>query len=184
VEGFLQGLGAAGLWTVTVLWAGLLAAACLSVLISLPGGWVALALAVLYDLGFGFQAVGAGRLITFAVLLGVGEAVEAALGTVYVAARGATKWGIAGALVGGIAGAIAGSAVVPLIGTLLGSFAGAFAGAVAGEYFRERRLEPSVRVGFHAMVGRLAAVTVKAALALAGAWIAAAAAFRRLAEGT
>jgi hypothetical protein len=182
VEGFLQGLGQAGLWAVTVLWAAALAAGCLAVLLSLPGGWIALGLAVLYDLGFGFEAIGPARLIVFAVLLGVGEAVEAALGTVYVAARGATKWGVVGALVGGIAGAIAGSAALPILGTFAGSVVGAFAGAVGGEYFRERRLEPSVRVGFHAMVGRLGALTVKAVLAFAGAWIAAYAAVKHLAQ--
>lgn len=180
MEGFLEGLGQVGLWTVTVLWAGALAGGCLAVLLSLPGGWVALALAVLYDLGFGFRAIGPERLILFAVLLGVGEAVEAFLGTVYVAARGATKWGVLGALVGGIAGAIAGSAALPVLGTLAGSFAGAFAGAVAGEYARDRRLQPSLRIGMHATVGRMGAVTVKAMLAGAGAWVAAAAAFGHL----
>jgi uncharacterized protein YqgC (DUF456 family) len=181
VDGFLTGLGNVGLWTLTVVWAAAMAAGCLAALLSVPGGWIALGLAVLYDLGFGFQAVGAARLIVFAVLLGIGEAVEAALGTVYVAARGATKWGVVGALVGGILGAVAGSAVLPFVGTLIGSIVGAFAGAVAGEYFRERRLESSVQVGFHAMVGRLGAVTVKTALAFAGAWISAAAAFSHLA---
>lgn len=182
MEGFLQGLGHAGLWAVTVLWAVLLAGGCLSVLISLPGGWIAFALTVLYDLGFGFKAIGPGRLVVFAVLLGVGEVVEAALGTAYVAARGATKWGVIGALIGGIVGAVGGSAVVPVVGTLVGSVLGAFAGAVGGEYFRERRLEPSVRMGFHAMVGRLGALTVKTVLAIAGAWIAASAAFAHLLE--
>ncbi len=79
-------------------------------------------------------------------------------------------------------GAAAGSAAVPVLGTLAGGFLGAFGGAVAGEYWRDRRLEPSVRVGFHATVGKLLAALVKGSLAAIGAVIAAVAAFRNLGD--
>lgn len=183
MERFLEVLGSVGAWTGAVVWAVAIGAGCLAVLLALPGGWVALALAVLYDAIHGFEAIGFARLIVFAVLLGIGEAAEAFLGSVYVAAKGATRWGVIGAFLGGIVGAIAGSAVVPVLGTFAGGFVGAFAGAVAGEYLRDRRLEPSLQVGLHATVGRFVAVTVKGMLATAGAWIVVAEAFRRLAAG-
>ena len=49
---------------------------------------------------------------------------------------------------------------------VLGSLAGAFAGAVLGEYLRNERLEPSLRIGGHAFVGRIAAMAFKHVLAL------------------
>ena len=73
----------------------------------------------------------------------------------------ATKHGVIGAFIGGLLGAAAGNSVVPVIGAVLGSFVGAFGGAVAGEYYREQRLEPSLRIGGHAFVGRLVAILFK-----------------------
>ena len=92
MDAFLQAVGGVGQWTGTIVWAVGLGACCLAVLLSLPGGWIALALAVGFDALHGFGAIGPARLIVFAVLLAVGEAAEAFLGSVYVAARGATAW--------------------------------------------------------------------------------------------
>jgi len=169
MDGFLSGAATVGVWVGVSAWTVALLAACAAVLLSLPGGWVALGLAVAWDAFHGFDAIGWLRLGVFTALLLLGEAVEAALGSLYVARKGATRWGIVGTFVGGIAGAILGSALLPVAGTLAGAFVGAFGGAVGGEYLRDRRLEPSLRVGFHATVGRLIAVFVKGALATGGA---------------
>lgn len=160
-----------GLWAGFVLWILLLMGSCLSILVSLPGGWIALALALAYDLFFGFSAVGWLWLGVFAGLLVLGEIVESVLGLVYVAKKGATRYGIVGGFAGGIAGAVLGSGVVPVFGTLIGTVVGAFVGAVGGEYMREQKLEPSLRIGLHSTVGRLLATTVKFALALAGSFL-------------
>lgn len=165
------------------MWTLALAVGCLSVLLSLPGGWVALGLAVLWDALHGFDSIGVWRLVGFAALLVVGEAVEAALGSFYVAKKGASVWGVVGTFVGGIVGAIVGSAALLVVGTLLGAFAGAFAGAVTGEYLRDRRLEPSLRVGFHATVGRFLAVSAKGFLAAVGAGLVAWPVWRNLVGG-
>lgn len=157
-----------GVWTGFVLWILLLMGSCFSILISLPGGWVALGLAVVYDLFFGFSAVGWMWLAVFTGLLVVGEILESILGLVYVAKKGATRYGIIGGFLGGLAGAVLGSGVMPIVGTLVGSIVGAFVGAVGGEYLRDQRLEPSLRIGLHSTVGRLLATTVKFALSLAG----------------
>lgn len=169
METFGQAAASVGQWTGFVAWALLVLLACTTILITLPGGWIALGLAVLYDLFHGFSAIGWKSLLIFAVLLTVAELIEAGLGTVYVARKGATRYGLVGGFVGGIVGAAAGTGVVPVLGTLLGSFAGAFGGAVLGEYLRDQRMEPSVRIGIHATIGRLLSVTAKYALALAGA---------------
>jgi hypothetical protein len=143
-----------------------------AIFLSLPGGWIALAAAVVYDLSFGFSRIGWLWLGVFAGLLVLGEIVESLLGTLYVAKRGATRYGVLGAFVGGIAGAILGSGAVPVVGTILGSIAGSFGGAVLGEYYRNQRLEPSLRVGWHATVGRVLATTTKFTLALIGSFLA------------
>jgi len=158
-----------GLWSGYGLWFVLMVAASFLIFLGLPGGWIALGLAVLYDLLWGFTAVGWIGLGIFAALLTVGEVVESLLGTVYVARKGATFAGAVGAFVGAFVGAILGSNVLPVVGTILGSLAGAFVGAVAGEYHRNRQLHPSMRMGWHALVGRVVAGGIKIGLALVGA---------------
>lgn len=160
--------GQVALWLVIGLWVLLLVAANFSILVSLPGGWVALGLAALFDVFTGFGTIGWMWLGVFAGLLVLGEIVESLLGLVYVSKKGATRWGMVGGFVGGFGGAIAGSGAVPVLGTLVGGLAGAFGGAVAGEYLRDQQLEPSLRIGVHATVGKLLATTVKFGLSVAG----------------
>lgn len=168
----MQALGDIGQWLGWTLWLLLLFASTATIFLALPGGWIALGLALLYDLLYGFQSVGWVPLIGFAALLGFGEVIEAGLGTFYVAKKGATVYGMVGGFIGGIVGAIAGSGVIPIVGTVLGGFAGAFGGAVLGEYIRQKQVEPSLRIGLHATVGRLLSVTIKFALAMAGVlWV-------------
>jgi uncharacterized protein YqgC (DUF456 family) len=163
-----QFMGELGIWVALTVWILLLLVANFVILVSLPGGWVALGLAVLFDAFTGFSAIGWVPLVIFAGLLGLGEAVESLLGMVYVARKGATRWGVIGAFVGGLVGAVVGSGMVPVLGTLLGGLLGAFAGAVGGEYLRDQQLEPSLRIGLHATVGKLLATTVKFGLSVAG----------------
>jgi len=171
-ESFAGSAASVGGWVGYGTWVLLLFVSCFTILLGLPGGWVALGLAVVYDLFFGFQAIGWTWLLIFAGLLTLGEIVESFLGMVYVAKKGATRYGIIGGFVGGLLGAVLGSGVVPVVGTLLGTFVGAFAGAVAGEYLRDQQLEPSLRIGWHSTVGRLLATTVKFALAVTGSVLA------------
>ena len=167
-ESITAWLSDAGTWTLLFLWTVLLLGSAAVILISLPGGWIALGLAVLYDLAYGFERIGFLWLGVFAGLLVIGEIVESLLGTLYVASKGATRYGMVGGFLGGIAGAILGSGVVPVVGTLVGSVAGSFAGAVGGEYWRVQKMDSSLQVGWHATVGRVLATTVKFALALTG----------------
>jgi len=176
MDGLLDAARTVGLWSGTIFWVALLLLSCFAILISLPGGWIALALAVLFDLLHGFHAIGWQRLLLFAALLTVGEIIEAFLGSLYVAKKGATRFAVAGTFMGGILG----TSVAPVAGTLIGGFLGAFLGAAAGEMLRERRVEPSLRIGFHATVGRLLAVLVKYGLAATGIVVVVIAAIRSL----
>jgi hypothetical protein len=132
----------------------------------LPGSWITLAAIAIYAAATRFSTVGWKMLIVMAGIAAAGEIVESLLGVVYVARKGATKWGVLGAFVGGLAGAVLGTAIVPLAGSILFGFLGAFAGAVASEYAFYRSLDRALRTGFFAFVGKLLAMLVKFALAL------------------
>jgi len=136
------------------------------IFVGLPGGWIALAAISLYAFATRFATVGWRMLLVMAGIAIIGEIVESLLGIVYVAHKGATKWGVLGAFAGGIAGAILGTAIVPLIGSIIFSFAGAFGGAVLGEYLYYRSLDRALRTGFFAFIGKLAAMFAKFALGL------------------
>lgn len=162
----MEVLAGIGQWSGYVLWALLLVIASLFVYLGLGGNFIVLGLALVHALVTGFDPIGWPLL---AVLLGIallGEGIEFVVGTFWVARKGATRHGVIGAFAGGLLGAAVGNGVVPVVGAILGSFVGAFGGAVAGEYLARARLEPSLRVGGHAFLGRLLAILVKHLLGL------------------
>lgn len=136
------------------------------IFIGLPGGWIALAAIVIFDLATGFSTVGWIMLLVMAGIAVAGEVAESFLGLVYVAQKGATKWGVLGAFVGGLAGAIGGTIVIPFIGSIIFGLLGAFAGAVIFEYLYYNSMDRALQTGFFAFVGKLGAMFVKFALGL------------------
>ncbi len=144
-------------------------------LFGLPGNWLMLALAALYDwlapgaaphLGWGF-------LIALAVLAVAGEVVEFVAGARGVSKAGGSKRGAALALVGSVAGACVGFFVgipIPFIGSIVSAllFAslGAMAGAMIGEHWRGRPADHTWRIGKAAFWGRLFGTLGKALLGL------------------
>jgi uncharacterized protein YqgC (DUF456 family) len=155
-----------GLWSWFFLWSLLLIIASLFVYLGLGGTFIIIGLALIHALVTGFDPI-TWKLL--AVLLGIallGEGIEFVVGTFYVAKKGASKLGVFGAFLGGLAGAAAGNSVFPVVGAILGSFLGGFGGAVLGEYQNREKLEPSLRIGGHAFMGRLLAILIKHALAL------------------
>jgi uncharacterized protein YqgC (DUF456 family) len=157
-------LSQVGAWTGFAFWALLLVLASLTVYIGLSGNWFVAGLALVHALVTGFDPLGWRVLAILVGLALLGEGVEFVLGTFYVARKGATRGGVVLAFVGGIVGAVLGNGIVPVVGAVLGSFVGAFAGAVGGEFLRQQRLEPSLRIGGHAFVGRLLAMVAKHAI--------------------
>jgi uncharacterized protein YqgC (DUF456 family) len=137
-----------------------------TIFLGIPGGWIAFGAIVVYDLATRFSAVGWQWLIVMAVILLVGELIESLLGIVYVARKGASRWGVLGTFIGGIVGAIGGSFVVPFIGSLIFGLVGAFVLAVVFEYMYYKSLDRALQTGFFAFIGRLAAMFVKLLLSL------------------
>jgi len=144
--------------------------------LGLPGLWIM----VLGILGFGwltdFRSVG---VWTIGLVLGLaffGEVLETWIGFRLARRYGGSSRAGWGALIGGIVGAIVG-VPVPVVGSVIGAFLGSFAGAALFEYTSRRELPGSLRVGWGALLGRVAATAVKsglgvavAALALLTAW--------------
>jgi uncharacterized protein YqgC (DUF456 family) len=155
-----------GSWVWFVLWAGLLLCASLLVYVGLGGNFVVLGLAFIHALVTGFDPIGWRLLVTLLILAAVAEGIEFLLGTFYVAKRGASRFGVFGAFAGGLIGAVLGTPLLPVIGSILGSFVGAFVGAILGEYYNRHRLEPSLRIGTHAFLGKMVAILVKHAVGL------------------
>lgn len=155
-----------GQWSWYVVWSLLLITASLFVYLGLGGNFIILGLALVHALVTGFDPLGWPLLLVLAGIALLGEGIEFVVGTFWVAKKGATRWGVIGAFAGGLLGAALGNGIVPVVGAVLGSFVGAFAGAVGGEYLARERLEPSLRVGGHAFLGRLLAILVKHLLGL------------------
>ncbi len=155
-----------GQWLGFFLWSLLLVTASLFVYLGLGGNFIVIGLALIHALVTGFDPISWTLLL---VLLGIallGEGIEFLVGTFYAAKQGASKTGVIVAFVGGLLGAWLGNQVFPVLGAVLGSFIGAFAGAVGGEYYHEQQLEPSLRIGGYAFLGRLLAIAIKHALGL------------------
>ena len=159
-------LGEIGQWSWFVFWALLLVLASLFVYLGLGGSFIVIGLALIHALITGFDPVTWQLLLVLLGLALFGELVEFVIGTFYVAQKGATKSGVFAAFVGGLVGAMLGNSIVPVMGAVLGSFVGAFGGAVLGEYYRNEKLEPSLRVGGHAFLGRILAMVIKHVIAL------------------
>ncbi len=96
----------------------------------------------------------------------VAEVIEFSLGARFARKYGGGRRAAWGAILGGIIGAIIGVPVL-IIGSLLGAFLGSFVGAALAEYTSRRELPGSLRVGWGAFLGRLAATAVKSGLGVA-----------------
>jgi uncharacterized protein YqgC (DUF456 family) len=144
--------------------------------LGLPGIWLQVSALAVYGFFTDFTSVGWIPLVVVVALAVVAEVVEFFLGARYAQKYGGGRRAAWGAILGGIVGAIVG-VPVPVIGSLIGAFVGAFLGAAIFEYSYRSELRGSLRAGWGALLGRVAATAVKsgigvavAALALLTAW--------------
>lgn len=153
-----------------------------SIIFSIPGGWLMLGLACIIEFvdrfylpverqqTFGWWVLGASL-----VLLGVSELIEFAAGAAGAKRGGAGRRGMVGALIGGILGAIFLTALVPIpvVGSLIGAIVGTFVGAVLGEITgkQPKTVRGSVKPAIGATIGRVIGTFSKIGIAMA-VWIA------------
>lgn len=144
-----------------LLLAAALAVSIFLVVLGLPGLWLMLGAALVYDWLVPVPGIGMVALSVAAALALVGELLEFVLATRYTAKYGGSTRAGWGAILGGIAGAIVGLPI-PLVGSVIGAFFGAFVGALVLELTTVHATRASAtRVAWGAMVGRVAAAVAK-----------------------
>jgi uncharacterized protein YqgC (DUF456 family) len=145
--------------------------------LGLPGLWVMIGAALVYDWLVPAASIGWLTLGIALALAVLAEYLEFTLSAKYARKYGGSSRAAWGAILGGIAGAFIG-VPVPVIGSVIGAFAGAFAGALVLEYtHRDSTGRSATRVATGALLGRVAAAAAKTGLGcaiavtiLVGAW--------------
>lgn len=150
----------------------------IAVVLNLPGLWVYLAAAVLFELCDGLWGVdtSVGWIPLGAVLLLalVGEAIEAGSSMLGIKAGDGTRRGAIGSLFGAIVGAVAFSFIIPvpivggIIGVLLGTFIGALTGELTGPEAKE--IEVAWKPALWATAARVVGTAFKVAISTV-AWV-------------
>lgn len=143
-------------------------------ILSLPGAWVLIALAVIIELADGFwmpaetATFSVWTIVAATVVALLGEALEFAAGAAGAKRGGASKRGMLGALLGSIVGGVLGTILIPIpvIGSILGAVLGAAGGAIVAELSIEgTSLRSTLKPAGGAAAGRLAGTVAKLACA-------------------
>ena len=144
----------------------------LIVLVSMPGTWIMIALAVgLEFLQRLWAPTGSPWMFPWWIFIiviaiaALGEFLEFIAGAFGAKKGGASKKGMLGALIGGVLGAIVGTFVIPipLIGSLLGAIAGSALGAIIGELNAgpDVELKDTIKPATGAVIGRILGTLAK-----------------------
>lgn len=138
-----------------------LLASLLMVPLGLPGLWVMLGAALLYNVLLPAGGIGWVTLGGCGALAIIAEVLEFTLGSRYTRKYGGSKRAGWGSIIGGIAGAFVG-VPIPIIGSVIGAFVGAFVGALVGEFTVPKESRGDVtRVATGAVIGRAVAAALK-----------------------
>ncbi len=147
-----------------------LVGALLLIPLGLPGTWVMVGAALVYN-AVVRGSIGTLTLVGTLVLALVGELLEFSLAARYTRRYGGSRRAGWGAILGGFAGAFVG-VPVPVIGPVIGAFLGAFVGALIAELTVRGDHRAATRVATGALLGRVSAAAMKIALGMVMAvWI-------------
>jgi uncharacterized protein len=153
-----------------VILALVLIGALLLIPLGLPGTWVMVGAALVYQLTV-HSGIGTATLVGTAVLAFVAELLEFSLAARFTRRYGGSRRAGWGAILGGLVGAFMG-VPIPVIGPVVGAFLGAFLGALAGDLSVNADGPAATRVATGALLGRMAAAATKVAIGVAmAAWI-------------
>jgi uncharacterized protein len=128
--------------------------------LGLPGLWVMIASAVVYNITTHTDAIGWGTLVAVGVLAIIAEIIEFTMSARYARKYGGSRRAGWGAMIGGTLGAFMG-VPVPVVGMLIGAFIGSFVGALIGELTVGSSRKGSARVATGALIGRAVATAMK-----------------------
>lgn len=139
--------------------------------LGLPGLWVMIASAVVYNITTHTNAIGWFTLVSVGVLALIAEFIEFTLAGKYARKYGGSRRAGWGAMLGGIAGAFMG-VPVPIVGPLIGAFIGSFVGALVGELSTGSTRTGAAKAATGALVGRVVATAMKMGVGCAiAAWL-------------
>ena len=154
-----------------VILAGVIILSLILIVLGLPGLWVMVASAVVYNMIVPGDPVGWVSLIAVAVLALVAEFLEFTMTGRYARKYGGSRRAGWGAILGGIVGAMVGFPV-PIVGPIIGAFVGSFVGALVAELTGGSSPVDATRVAKGALIGRVVSTVLKIGIGFTiGIWI-------------
>lgn len=140
----------------------------LTAVMRLPGTWLIAIAAVAYGWWDGWNRVTVVVAVILVAIAAAGEIVELFTSVLVARRAGASRQAAWGGLVGGILGMLFLSIPVffPPIGTILGAVVGCFFGALLAELAVRRKLSHGAKVGLFSVLGLVAGMVIKIAIAL------------------
>jgi uncharacterized protein YqgC (DUF456 family) len=141
------------------------------IVLGLPGLWIMVASAVVYNMIVPGDPIGWVSLIAVAVLALVAELLEFTMTGRYARKYGGSRRAGWGAILGGIVGAMVG-VPVPIVGPIIGAFVGSFVGALVAELTGGASATDATRVAKGALIGRVVSTMLKIGIGFTiGIWI-------------
>jgi uncharacterized protein len=141
------------------------------IVLGLPGLWIMVASAVVYNMIVPGDPIGWVSLIAVAVLALVAELLEFTMTGQYARKYGGSRRAGWGAILGGIIGAMVGFPV-PIVGPIIGAFVGSFVGALVAELTGGKSASDATRVAKGALIGRVVSTVLKIGIGFTiGVWI-------------
>ncbi|MEA2760985.1 MAG: uncharacterized protein QOD47_269 [Gemmatimonadaceae bacterium] len=141
------------------------------IVLGLPGLWIMVASAVVYNMIVPGDPIGWVSLIAVAVLALVAELLEFTMTGRYARKYGGSRRAGWGAILGGIIGAMVGFPV-PIVGPVIGAFVGSFVGALVAELTGGASAGDATRVAKGALIGRVVSTMLKIGIGFTiGIWI-------------
>ncbi|HEX3533910.1 MAG TPA: DUF456 domain-containing protein [Gemmatimonadaceae bacterium] len=141
------------------------------IVLGLPGLWIMVATAVVYNMIVPGDPIGWVSLIAVAVLALVAELLEFTMTGRYARKYGGSRRAGWGAIIGGMIGAFVG-VPVPIVGPVIGAFVGSFLGALIAELTGGASAGEATRVAQGALIGRVVSTMLKIGIGFTiGIWI-------------
>jgi uncharacterized protein YqgC (DUF456 family) len=141
------------------------------IVLGLPGLWIMVATAVVYNMIVPGDPIGWVSLIAVAVLALAAELLEFTMTGRYARKYGGSRRAGWGAIIGGIVGAMVGFPV-PIVGPVIGAFVGSFVGALLAELTGGASAGDATRVAKGALIGRVVSTVLKIGIGFTiGIWI-------------
>jgi uncharacterized protein len=151
--------------------AGVIVLSLILIVLGLPGLWIMVATAVVYNMIVPGDPIGWFTLVAVAVLALIAELLEFSLTGRYARKYGGSRRASWGAILGGMIGAMVGFPV-PIIGPVIGAFVGSFCGALIAELTGGTSAGDATRVAKGALIGRVVSTMLKIGIGFTiGIWI-------------